>query len=88
MTSNTSMRIGRPVGALPMNEPVLRAGGDHAQPDGVAVGDEIFDREAEVGERAAQRLDDGPRALGAGSVIRAEVLVLDQLGRGERVHDL
>ena len=81
------MRIGRPVGAWPMNEPVLRAGGDHAQPHRVAVDDQVLDREAEVGERRRSDSTTARDALGAGGVIRAEVLVLDELGRGERVDD-
>ena len=71
-----------------MNGPVLLPVATMRSHTVSPAADEILDREAEVGERPAQRRDDGPGALGAGSVTRAEILVLDELGRSERVHDL
>jgi cytochrome P450 len=59
---------------------VVRAGSNHPEPDGVAVHDQVLDGQVEIGERPPQRCDHGLHALSAGSVVGAEVLVLDQIG--------
>jgi hypothetical protein len=66
---------------------VVGARGDHAQPDRVTVGDEVLDREPEVRERPAERIHHRAHARRPVSVVGAEVLVLDEVGRGDRVHD-
>ncbi len=66
---------------------VVRAAPRHAEPDEVTIDDEVLDLEMEVRERAAERCDHGLDALGAGCVVRAEVLMLHDVGRGEPVGD-
>ena len=88
MTSNTSVRIGRPVAGWPMKGPSWVPVPTIRSQTVVAVHDRVLDGQVEVGERPSQRCDHGFHAFPAGSVIGAEVLVLDQIGRREFVGDV
>ena len=79
----------RPAGRLVAHErPVVCPGADHAEPDLVAVDGELLDHEVEVGKRTAQGTDHCSDACLARRVVRAEVLVLDELGGRQLVGDL
>lgn len=67
---------------------VVCAGADHAQPDGVAVNGDVVDREVKVREGSPQRRDHGFDSLGAGGVVRTEVLMFDKVAGDELVGDV